>query len=200
MKALIFAAVILASGSYAYRNWQPTPGLVEDQLARANALSILRTVETFQYFYWTDKDDLAISLDEMNRYGGGGNDAIKALAAASKSAQPYKGFLMKEVTRSGSYGDTLYGLLLLPAGQSSGKGYAILIDMSKIQIDDRIEGAGRSSGQAGSLYVLPSPAAGAISGWPSDTALAQWEKIERLTPQQGLARAQGMAGSVGQLK
>ena len=191
MKAIIVAAAIAISGAYAYHHWAPASGILDEQLDRANALAILKAVESHQHGYWLDKDMLAGSLAELDRHGSGYEPTIKALAAASKDVQPYKGFRISEVSSGNSAAATRYGLLLLPAS-NAGKGYAMLMDMSKVRVED----TGRPVGESTDLYVFDAPSADAGSGWPAAATLAKWEKIERLTPQQGLAKAQGMAGAL----
>ena len=186
MKTLIIASLVFVSGFYAYRHWQPSQGLLEERIARTNALILFKIIEHSQFEHWSENGKLASSLDKL------GNDyAIKAMASASNNAQPYQEFLLREVTGGGANGSTLYGLLLFPAGSISGKGYALLIDTSQLQVSE----TGRPAGQMGMLYAFKPTDAGAANTWPSDAVLAQWEKIERLTPQQALEKARELARS-----
>lgn len=197
MKAVIIAVAIAFLGYYGYRHWLPDHGVVNQQVARANALSLIRMVETLQYVYWSDRDKLATSLEELDAYLNNGDPNLKALLAARKLGQGYKGFMFSDLVRielTGQNNNVVeYCLVATPEGQAPGKGYALFIDMNKLQFDEN----GRSIGSAGALYTFATPLAVDLKLWPSAATLAQWELIERLSPQQGLAEAKALAGAAG---
>jgi len=157
-----------------------------------NVLSVMRQAESFQgaHLNETEGRGFARTLAALKAAGLSSRQLDAVVVAQSQSKSVY-GYFFRDIANdergSPLNNSVRYGLLAAPEKPGAGPSFLLLIDLSKLPINEE----GATTGIGGERYKS-STASLAESRWPSTHELAAWEKIRQRTPQEAADAAKSV--------
>ena len=190
MSRSLFLMLFMSAG---LSSCSPGGGTGALSMAReVNIRAALKAVSAAQFLRWSEREEYAGSLSQLQR-DGYGSAQLNQVVAAHQAGQSWHGYIFRDLVRDEAGGPIdrrlRYGLSAVPEKSGSGTSFLLLIDASKLRID---EGRGALTDAGIEYYKSASPQT-PQEVFPGPATLAKWEKIQQLSPQEGLEKARGAA-------